>query len=73
MNGINFTKLLDDRVKQFPKQIITKNKKDEFTIINNINNTEIRSQEDLKMKDEFKIKIEECMKRMEEIKKNIII
>jgi|LakMenEpi03Aug12_release.lakeMendotaPanAssembly.Ray.scaffolds.fasta_scaffold1533251_2 hypothetical protein len=73
MNKINYKKLLDDRVKQFPKEIIIKNNKDEYTIITNNNNDEIKSQDDLRIKqDTFKIKMDEYMKRLDEIKKIII-
>ena len=73
MNTNSVKKLLDDRIKQFPKEIVTKNKKDVYTIITNQDDHEIKSQDDLRIKeDRFKIKMDEYTKRLDEIKKIII-
>jgi hypothetical protein len=73
MNSSEYKKLLDDRVKIFSREKITKNNKDEYTIIVNQPEREIKSQDDLRIKqDNFKIKMDEYMKRLDEIKKIII-
>lgn len=71
MNNKNYKKLLDDRIKPFSKQLISKNNIDEYTIIHH-HEKEIKSQEDLRIKDDFNYKLDEYKKKLEQIKKIII-
>ena len=72
MNGLTYKKLIDDRNKPFSKQHITKNKVDQFTIITHQLDKDIKSQDELRIKDDFNYKLDEYKKKLEEIKKIII-